>query len=198
MKPKKVNLLIYQGVTFKHTFYWYSATEVVKAITAATNAYPTVLTAAAHALPNGDTPVAIANVGDWVDTASIDKAADRIYATRIDDDTFKVKKDGTEADPYSGTGGVLVYNAPMQLASGWTARMQIRESKDSTDVLAEFTTEDLNIVLGDDGSIEVELDEAVTAALDFGGAVYDLELSDGTDVYRVAEGAVSLSNEVTR
>lgn len=198
MKPKKVTLAMYQGATFKYTFYWYSDTEVVKSITAATNAYPTLLTAATHLLPDAEIPVSIRNVGDWINTSSV-LPADRVYATKIDADTFTVKKDGTDEDAYDGTGGVLVYNAPMLLLSdNWSARMQIRESKDSDEVLVELTSDDGDITLGDDGSIAVEIDEDVLAALDFSAAVFDIELSDGTDVYRVAEGPVSLSPEVTR
>jgi hypothetical protein len=198
VKPKKVSLTIYQGSTFQHTFYVYSDVEVVKPINGATNAYPTVLSVALHGLPAGDTPVTIRNVGDWIDSPSFD-AIDRVYATKIDAGSVSVNKDGTDEDAYDGAGGVLIYNAPVALvADNWSARMEIRETKDSDDVLATFTSANATITLGDDGSILLDLDEALTEVLDFSTAVFDLEITDGTDVFRVAEGPVALSTEVTR
>jgi hypothetical protein len=197
VKPKKVPLVIYQGSTLQQLFYWYSSTEVTKAISAIVNGYPTVLTTGAvHGLPDSDIPVSILGVPSWLDTDT--PLANRIYASKVDTTNFSVKVNGIDQDAYDGTGGVLVYNAPMDLAN-WSARMQIRESVDSDVVIAEFTSTDGQIALGSDGSISLTDTDTVTDALDFSAAVYDLELVDPDgNVYRPFEGPVSLSKQVTR
>jgi hypothetical protein len=198
MDPKKVNLKIYQGATFRHKFYWYSDVEVSKTITAVTRSYPTVLTAASHGLPASDIPVAILGVGDWLNTPSAE-FDDRIYGTKIDTNTLSVKVNGIGQAAYSGSSGRLVYNEPMELAAGWTARMHIRASIDDTDPLVTFTSTDGDIVLGDDGGIEPVLTDDATDLLDFDSAVYDLELEEDLtgETTRIAEGKVSLFRQVT-
>lgn len=196
MTPKNVPLTIYQGSTFRHPFYWYAEDEVVKTITAISRTYPTLITAAAHGLPTTAVPASIIGVPDWLATGL--KLTDRHYATKVSTDTFSVPIDGTDQDAYDGVGGRLIYNAPMALGSGWTARMQIRASADDATVLAEFT-DVAGITLGDDGSIVVEGADDVTLLLDFTSAVYDLELEDVDGItYRVAEGRVTLSTHVTK
>jgi hypothetical protein len=83
--------------------------------------------------------------------------------------------------------------------TGWSARMQIRKSKRATDVLHEATSTGGDIVLGDAaGTIVVTIEATDTAAFTWKRGVYDLELIDGTTVYRLLEGAVEVSPEVTR
>lgn len=83
---------------------------------------------------------------------------------------------------------------------GYTARMQIRMNKSSSQVMLELTTENGGIVLGGlAGSVTLEFTEESTSKLTRGG-VYDLELvnSDGTTVIRLVEGTITLSKGVTR
>lgn len=83
--------------------------------------------------------------------------------------------------------------------TGCVARMQVRSSKASEEVLIALTTENDRIALGGtDGSIELGISAADTAALDRGG-VYDLEIEfpDGT-VRRLLQGKVRFDPEVTR
>lgn len=201
MTPKTVNLVgevaILQGATFRFPFYWYGDTEVVKTITALTRGYPSVFAAAGHGLPASAVPALIVNVGSWIDTGLDQERA--IYVTKMDDDTFRVAKNSAEEDAYTGTAGRLIYKEPVNLASGWSARMDVRESVDSETVIQSFSTADDTIVLGSDGLIELVLGPTDTDALTFSSGVYDLELEDEDGaVFRVAKGKVSLSPQVTR
>lgn len=92
-------------------------------------------------------------------------------------------------------------NAPVAVdLTGYTARMQLRESQESADVLVELNTENGGIALGGiAGTIALYLSAAATAAFTWTGAVYDLELiAPNGDVLRKLEGAVTVRPEVTR
>lgn len=84
--------------------------------------------------------------------------------------------------------------------SGYTARMQVRQSKPSDTVLLELTTQNGRITLGGAaGTIDLNLNATTTAAIDWRRGLYDLELvaSNGV-VKRLIEGQVTVSKEVTR
>ena len=83
--------------------------------------------------------------------------------------------------------------------TGFTARMQIRKTVASSEVIHELSTENGGIILGDDGAFLIYISDSVTETFNFTTAVYDLEFVnlDG-DVIRLLEGAVQLSLEVTR
>jgi hypothetical protein len=83
--------------------------------------------------------------------------------------------------------------------SGYTARMQIRQSVASTDTLLELTTEDGGITLGGtDGTITLAIDAADTAAVTWTSGVWDLEMVIGDSVTRLLYGRIKVSKEVTR
>lgn len=84
--------------------------------------------------------------------------------------------------------------------TGCTARMQVRSEVESPDVLIELTTENGRITLGGvDGTVDLLISAADTAAIDWDGGVFDLEIvHPGGQVTRLAEGSVSVSPEVTR
>jgi hypothetical protein len=84
--------------------------------------------------------------------------------------------------------------------TGYTARMQVRQSKASDTVLLELTTENGRITLGGAaGTIDLNLTATTTAAITWRRGLYDLELvaSNGV-VTRLLEGEVTVSKEVTR
>jgi hypothetical protein len=195
--PTKVDLVIYQGATFKWPFYWYTEVEVSKVITAISCTYPTVITAGTHGLPDSDVPVAIVGVGSWLNTTSVEPS-DRIYGSKIDTNTLSVKVD-TTGHRYTGTAGRVVYNAPKDM-TGWTARMQIRAAIDDDTVIEEFTTEDGHISVDTDGLIQLDLTDTETDALSFDPAVWDIEVidPDTSEVTRLAYGSIVLSPQVTR
>ena len=83
---------------------------------------------------------------------------------------------------------------------GYTARMQIRKTIRSSEVIVEATTENGFITLGGAaGTIEISIPADVTKTFDFKRGVYDLELeSAGGFVTRLLQGCVYVSAEVTR
>lgn len=84
--------------------------------------------------------------------------------------------------------------------SGYTARMQLRESTDAGDAFVSLTTENGGIALGGAaGTVTLTISAADTAAIGETAGVYDLELvSAGGVVTRLLEGEVLISREVTR
>lgn len=90
-------------------------------------------------------------------------------------------------------------NSPIDLTS-YTARMQVRRTKQSSTVIVEASTTDGRITLGGAlGTITVVIPATVTDDIEAGCGVYDLEVesADGV-VTRLIEGAVEFSKEVTR
>jgi molybdopterin-binding protein len=82
--------------------------------------------------------------------------------------------------------------------TGFTARMQIRPSINSDEIIHELTTENGEItIIPLTGVIRIEVSPVVTSSLTQRG-VYDLELVNGTDVFRLLQGHVRISKEVTR
>jgi len=90
----------------------------------------------------------------------------------------------------------------IDLSSGYTARMKIKESVGGT-ILASTESSDspqntISISLAATGNnITISMSATNTSALNFSNAVYDLELVSGSEVDRVIEGRVKLSEEVT-
>jgi hypothetical protein len=85
--------------------------------------------------------------------------------------------------------------------------MKIRPTKDSSvTILAGAydggTDTPSGDIVFDEGGVtgvfSITISATETAALDFTQAVYDIEITDGTDISRVVEGRVFLSKEVTR
>lgn len=84
--------------------------------------------------------------------------------------------------------------------TGYTARMQFRRNKRATEILFSGTTSNGVITLGGAaGTISITIPAATTDDFSFNCAVYDIELeSGGGIVYRLVEGSVEVSKEVTR
>ena len=88
----------------------------------------------------------------------------------------------------------------VQSLVGYSARMQIRSSKESAVILLEASTANGRIsVNGPGGTITIDIGADVTEPLTWNTGFYDLEAySSASDVIRVLEGNASLSLEVTR
>ena len=92
--------------------------------------------------------------------------------------------------------------AVLDLSSGYTSRMKIRESTGGS-IIASTESGDspkntLSIALAASGNnIIVTMTAANTATLDFDNAVYDLELVAGLVIDRIIEGRAFLSKEIT-
>lgn len=96
-----------------------------------------------------------------------------------------VKSDGTTPDDLTG----------------YTAKMQVRETPTDETVLDELTTENGRITItAIEGKIELIFPNTTTTNYDFENAVYDLELMVGTPVVvnRLLQGSFTVDYEVTR
>ena len=84
--------------------------------------------------------------------------------------------------------------------TGFLARMQVRRSVSSPDILLALTTEDGRLVVdGALGRVTITLTAAVTAAIDWRKGVYDIEIIDPVGgVSRLMAGKIEISREVTR
>lgn len=83
--------------------------------------------------------------------------------------------------------------------TGYTARMKVRPSVESTTVTLSLTDVDGITLGGVAGTVVLSRSAAVTAALTAGNYVYDLELvSGGGVVTRLLQGPFVVSGEVTR
>lgn len=85
--------------------------------------------------------------------------------------------------------------------TGFTARMQIRRTVDSASPIVTLTTENGGLTVNptdDENQILITMSDSVTASISTSG-VYDLEIESPTGtVSRVLQGAMNLSQEVTR
>lgn len=84
--------------------------------------------------------------------------------------------------------------------TGYTAKMQVRKSASSPDVLLEMSTTNGKIQLTPaTGTITLVFSATTTADISWTRGKYDLELTsaDGT-VTRLIEGEISVSREITR
>ncbi len=85
--------------------------------------------------------------------------------------------------------------------TGYTARLQIRESIDSPTPLYSLTTDPGGgiTINGPDGQITITIPAATSTAWDWRYGVYNLELVNGAgDVDRLLKGEVEVDREVTR
>ena len=83
--------------------------------------------------------------------------------------------------------------------TGYTARMQVRATYNSPDILLSLTTENSRIALGGTaGTITLSVPSADMATLPYGTFVYDLELVSSSVVTRLVYGSFTNRVEVTR
>jgi hypothetical protein len=83
--------------------------------------------------------------------------------------------------------------------TGYTARMQVRESFASPSAVLELTTENGGLTLGGAaGTINLAITATASAALAAYRYVYDLELVTGSTVERLVMGTFTVRGEVTR
>lgn len=82
--------------------------------------------------------------------------------------------------------------------TGYTARMQVRETYDSTAALVSLTTGSGITLGGTAGTIQWVISSTASAALPDGNFVYDLELVNNNEVTRLIQGKFTVTPEVTR
>lgn len=197
----KHNLRIYKGSTFSKVLRWESGTVVYVAIQGITKAPPPVITATAHGVPDGWRVAITGVLGMTQINAANNPPKNSQYRKSRLLTANTIDLPSIDASSYSTytSGGILRYNYPVDLA-GYTARMHVRGSAGASTTLLELTTENSRIELNNTlKTITLTILATVTAAITWTAGVYDLELvSAGGVVTRLVEGAVSVSEEVTR
>lgn len=195
MKAKRIDIEIEQGATFDKKINWYGGGKAVREIDSVVSGCPTRMTISAHGLPAGaDTPIYIQGVKG---ARSLNTKGKEVLATYVDSNVFDVDID-TLGETYTTGTGCVHYFVPKALA-GWTARMDIRDSLDDTTTLVSLVSPGDIVIDTVTAEIQMLIDAATTAALDFDEGVYDLELEDGSgNVTRLIEGEVAFVKEVTR
>lgn len=186
MTPGEYNKFeIIQGATWSQPMTWKLPVLDISGVSSGIN--PTITTTAAHGLAAGQT-VEIAGVLG----ATGVNGAQTVLATPTTT-TFTV----TDSAPGTYTSGGTV--TPIVNLTGYTARMQIRDSANGATVLTELTTANGKITLGGvAGTITLALSATETAALTWTWGQYNLELATGSHVDRLLEGRVTVRSEVTR
>lgn len=101
-----------------------------------------------------------------------------------------------QGDTYKRTLSWIVNRVPVNL-TGYTARLQVRESADAPTVSLDATE---YITLGGAaGTIDIEIPAEETSDLEAGRYVYDLEVeSGGGEVTTLIAGSLTVTAEVTR
>lgn len=95
--------------------------------------------------------------------------------------------------------------------TGYSARMHIRPTVESSEIICNLTSDNFSAcgtglsLSGSNfttplssGSIGIVISAASSSLFDFNEAFYDLEMVKDCDVYRLIEGKVKLSKNVTR
>lgn len=193
-QPVKLNFKMYQGSTFREVLRWESSTKVYKPITGITKSAPIEISCVGNEIPEG-WRVKITNVAGMVEINSEDKYH---VATDVLTDSFKINAVNAVGYKDYVSGGIVEYNQPVDL-TGVTARMQLRPSLDSSEVILELTTENGGILVANaDKTISLLVSATATAALTFSSAVYSLELIKAGEVTPFINGTITLVPEVTR
>ena len=192
--PVKINYKMYQGSTFREIYRWESSTKRYVPITAIQKSAPVVITAPIHQIPVGwRTKITGVNGMKEINTGE-----EYVTVTAKTQDTITINSINSIAFNAYTTGGVLEYNEPVDLTN-YTARMQIRPKLESTEIIAELTTENglirIDPVLS---TITVEIPAQQTEDFTFTTAVYSLELVKGLEVIPFCNGTITLIKEVTR
>jgi len=86
--------------------------------------------------------------------------------------------------------------------TGFKARMQIRKTANSSEILDSLTTENgrMSIYAPTEGRLRFDISASQSSGYEFNSAMYDIEVvsSDNETVYRILQGCVSAVPEVTR
>jgi len=197
MTPAKINYKIYQGSTFREVYRWESQTKQYANITAITKAAPCVITAPNHSVPLGWR----VRVNGVVGMKEINMTAEDSYyiSTAITTDTITLNQVNSSSYNTYTSGGVVEWNMPIDL-TGFTAKMQIRETVDSDTVIIELTHLNGGIIIDVIRStITVSMTSAQTGLFTFPTAVYSMELTDPSgNVNTFIQGNLTLIPEITR
>ncbi len=192
------NLEIAQGALFEKVIQWMGDPVLTRPMTAvAVRGQPCRLTVPAHGLPP-DWLVAAPGLGSCCGCSSTGALA-YVRATVIDANTIELPSVncGALAD-YVTDLGLLYYRSPRSLV-GWEPTLQVRDDRDpDATLLYEFTVGNGRIVVDTANyQIRLGLTVAETEAITWTEGFYDMRLVNGPTAYRVLEGQISVSPQVT-
>lgn len=187
--PVKLNFQIYQGGTFKQILRWESGTKAYVPITNITKSAPVAITAVGHNIPPG-WRVKVLNAGGMKEINS----ADTYYqATVVTDNLIELNSVVSLNYSTYTSGGVLEYNLPINL-TGYTARLTLADSINSTEALYETTSAAGGVILDTAAhTITINIPASATRDFNFSKAVYDLSLQRGTEITPFATGLIFLT-----
>lgn len=187
--PVKLNFQIYQGGTFKQLLRWESGTKNYVPITAITKSAPVSITAANHEIPPG-WRVKITNV---LGMKEINNSDTYYQATVVTDNLIELNSIVSLNYSTYTSGGIIEYNLPVNLA-GYTAKLTLADSVNSTEPLYETTSEQGGIVLDNNNhTITINIPATATKDFTFSKAVYDLSLKLGSEIVPFATGLMFLT-----
>lgn len=198
MQPAKISYKIYQGSTFQEAYRWESQTKVYEPIQSITKAAPCVITTAStHELPVG-WRFRVVGAGGMKE---INNASDSYYLA-TDTSTTGIEVNEINSTHYTTytNGGVVEYNKPVDL-TGFKARMQIRKTVTSSDVIYQASSDtgeiEIDLVYN---SITITIPATVTQNFNFTAAVYSMELYNSLTgvVVPFITGNLTLIQEITR
>lgn len=195
-------LVIRRGSTFRWVLRVERAEVVYAQITAIDKTAPVRLHAPAHGLTDGRRFLVMGAKGLTALNAknSPPRATDYLRAKVIDEDVIEVNSINALNMPAYTGGGVIQYNAPLNL-TGYKIRMQARSEVGAEDTVIDASTEDGKIVIQPDGSHAVlTLTDTLTSAILVPSAVYDVEFvaPDTSVPIATPQGTIKFTDEVTR
>jgi len=196
MQPAKINYKMYQGSTFEETYRWESLTKVYAPISNISKSAPCVITTS----NNHDMPTnwrfKVVGAGGMKEINSV---GDGYYiGTSTTNDTITINQVNSLLYSAYTSGGVVEYNMPVPIAN-YKARMQIRETVDSPEVIYEATSDSGQILIDNvQKVITVRLSANTTSQFNFVTAVYSVELYTANEVVPFLVGNLTLVPEVTR
>ena len=199
MTPARINFKVYQGSTFQEVLRWESATKTYATISAISKAAPCVITVnSGQPTPPVNWRVRVTGVSGMKEINQLSDS-DYYLTSGISSNNITINTINSAAYTTYTSGGIIEWNTPVPIA-GYTAKMQIRESIDSSTVILELTTANGGIVIDTTNfTIGINMTSNQTAAFTFINAVYSLELTNvGGAVQTFVNGNLSLVPEVTR
>lgn len=196
MQPAKINYKIYQGSTFQEVYRWETQTKVYVPIQSISKAAPCVITTSQnHTMPN-NWRFRVVGAGGMKEINSVGDS--HHIATGTTSNTITINQVNSLQYTTYTSGGVVEYNDPVDLST-YSARMQIRQSVDSSSFIYEATSAGGQIVLDNAlKTITITILGNVTSQFTFTTAVYSVELFNGNNVIPFLVGNLTLVPEVTR
>jgi hypothetical protein len=197
-QPAKINYKVYQGATFQETYRWESQTKVYTPISQISRAAPCVITTTtASGLPLG-WRFRVVGAAGMKEINTTNEDAYYIATGTAGNEITLNQVNSLNYTQYT-SGGVVEYNQPVEF-TGYNARMQIRETVESSTVIYEATS-----VAGQftfDNTLKIitlTIPAIVTQNFSFETAVYSIELFDAQGkVVPFLTGNLVLVKEVTR